>query len=41
MKFGDVEVVHILTDKSTGKSRGIVFVKFDEKNSICSNAILR
>ena len=33
MKFGDIEVVRILTDKSTGKSRGIGFVKFYEKKS--------
>ena len=32
-KFGDVEAVRILTDKSTGKSRGIAFVKFYEKKS--------
>lgn len=33
MKFGDVEVARILTDKSTGKSRGIAFVKFYEKKA--------
>ena len=32
-KYGDVEVVKIVTDKNTGKSRGFGFLKFYEKKS--------
>jgi len=32
-KYGDVEVVKIVTDKNTGKSRGFGFLKFFEKKS--------
>lgn len=33
-QFGKIEVIDIMTDRSTGKKRGFAFVTFDDHDSV-------